>query len=188
MSYAEHGSFKFGGIDMYDTYGIMILDTGMPKDSFIPAIRSRKLAIPQRHGEYDFGAKYYEDRSLTLDCVTAQKMEGYTFRTFAREVTYALSKKSEIRLWNEPDKYYIGRIYEEIELTQLRNVANTFTITFVCEPFAYGESVYDSFNGNKYVANYRGTASTPAYITITNNGNVPIKNIRISQLNRKDTY
>ncbi len=188
MSYLNHGSFKFGGVDMYQQYGIMILDTGMPKDSFIPAIRPRKVNIPQRHGEYDFGAKYYEERTLTLDCITAKQMSGYTFRTFIREVTYALSKKSEIRLWNEPDKYYVGRIYDEIELNQLRDVGNTFTLTFLCEPFAYGESIYEAFDGNKFVPNYRGTAPTPAYITIVNNGSVPIKNIRISQINRKDAY
>ena len=173
---------------MYQQYGIMILNTGMPKDSFIPAIRKRTMTVPQRHGEYDFGAKYYEDRTLTLECITAQKLSGYGFRVFAREVAWALSKKSEIRLWNEPDKYYVGRIYDEIELVQLRDLANEFTLTFICEPFAYGNSVYLPFDGNKYVPNYQGTAPTPAYIEIVNNGQTAAKNIRISQINRKDTY
>lgn len=190
MTYQNHGSFKFGGVDMYQTYGIMILDTGMPKDLFIPSIRARKTTIPNRHGAYDFGAKFYEERNLTLDCITDRNYENnpYGFRSFLREVTWALSKKSEIRLWNEPDKYYVGRIYDEIELTQYRNLANAFTLTFVCDPFAYGESVYDHFDGNKYIPNYKGTAPTPTYIEIVNNGSVPAKNIRISIVNRKDSY
>jgi len=188
MSYQNHGSFSFGGIDMYDEYGIMILDTGMPKDSFIPAIRSRKVAIPRRHGEYDFGAKYYEDRTLTLNCVTAKKLNDYSFRAYIREVAYALSKKSEIRLWNEPDKYYVGRLYDEIELTQMRDLGNIFTLNFTCEPFAYGQTKYEAFTDRQYIPNYKGTAPTPAYIEIVNKGSVPIKNIRISQINRRETY
>lgn len=188
MSYLNHGSFQFGSVDMYKTYGIMILDSGMPKDSFIPAIRPRKVNIPQRHGEYDFGAKYYEDRTLTLDCITATRMDGYTFRTFAREVTYELSKKSEIRLWNEPDKYYVGRIYDEIELNQLRDTGNTFTLTFLCEPFAYGETIMNYFANGRYVPNYHGTAPTSTYIVIENIGSGNISNIRITQTDRKDNY
>ena len=201
MSYQNHGSFKFGGIDMYQQYGIMILDTGMPQDAFIPALRSRKMSIPQRHGQYDFGAKYYEERTITLNCITAKRMPDYTFRTFAREVSWALSKKSELRLWNEPDKYYVGRIYDEIQLIQLRDTGNEFNLVFICEPFAYGEPVNADFNivqmenvlGEEtysitYRPEYKGTAPTPAFIQIVNNGETPAKNIRISQINRRDSY
>lgn len=173
---------------MYQQFGIMILDTGMPKDSFIPAIRARKVSIPQRHGEYDFGAKYYDERILTLDCVTAKRYSNSGFRYFAREVAYALSKKSEIRLWNEPDVYYVGRIYDEIELTQLRDVGNEFTITFICEPFAYGKTVYQSFTGNRFVPDYKGTAPSPTIIEIVNTGSLPARNIRLFQINRKENY
>ena len=189
MSYMNHGSFMFDGIDMYETYGIMILNTGMPQDAFLPSIRERKVSIPQRHGQYDFGAKYYDERSLKLSCVTAQKMANGSFRALARELSYVLSKKSEIRLWNEPDVYYVGRIYDEISLVQLRDLGNEFSLTFICEPFAYGRTVYEEFDENKrYSPNYKGTAPTPTYIEIVNNGTTPAKNIRISQINRKDPY
>lgn len=187
MTYLNHGSFKFGGVDMYQKYGIMILDTGLPKDYLIPSLRPRKIRMPRRHGEYDFGAKYYDERTLTLDCVTVKRLTKYTFRTFAREVSWALSKKSEIRLWNEPEKYYIGRIYDEIELVQIPDTGFQFKIDFICDPFAYSEAVYTSFDGNQFIPDYKGTAPTPTFIEIVNNGNANAKNIRISMIKRKDT-
>lgn len=189
MSYTEHGSFKFGSTDMYDTFGIMLLDTGMPEDLFIPAIRERKVTVPQRHGQYDFGAKYYNERQLTLDCITASPVDKSQLRNYIREVTYVLSRKSEIRLWNEPDKYYVGRLYDEVSLTQLRDLANSFTLVFTCEPFAYGETYTESFDANlQYIPNYGGTASTPTYIVITNVGNTNVSNIKIKQMDKKENY
>lgn len=189
MSYTEHGSFKFGNTDMYDTFGIMLLDTGVPNDAFIPAIRERKVTIPLRHGAYDFGAKYYNERQLELNCITANPVDKSQLRNYIREVTYVLSKKSEIRLWNEPDKYYIGRIYDETALQQLRDVANAFTLTFVCEPFAYGQTKTEPFTNLSYIPSYNGTAPTPTYIVIRNvavSGNVT--NIKITMTNKEENY
>lgn len=190
MSYTEHGSFKFGGTDMYDTFGIMILDAGMPDDLFIPEIRERKVEVPNRHGKYDFGATYYNERELTLKCIAAEperlKMGKENLRQYVREITYVLSKKSEIRLWNEPEKYYIGRLYNSVELTQLRNLAEEFTLTFICEPFAYGQT-YTKIFTNKYIPEYNGTIATPTYIILRNtasSGNVT--NIKITQVDRRE--
>lgn len=189
MSYTEHGSFKFGSTDMYDTFGIMLLDTGMPEDLFIPAIRERKVTVPMRHGQYDFGAKYYNERRLTLNCITAEPIDKTQLRSFIREVTFVLSKKSEIRLWNEPDKYYVGRLYDEVGLQQLRDLANAFSLVFTCEPFAYGRTFTKVFDSNlEYIPEYDGTASAPTYIVITNTGNIPVTNIQIKQIDKKENY
>lgn len=188
MSYLENGSFKFGIIDMYETYGIQILDTSLPDDFLLPAIRPRKVTIPLRHGSYDYGAKYYQERTLTLNCVTIRDHTENQARSFAREIAYALSKKDEIRLWNESDRYYIGRIEKEVTLTQLRGVGNVFTLEFTCEPFAYGETIVKNFENLSISPDYTGTAHTPTRIEITNTGDSDAVTIRISQVNRKDTY
>lgn len=189
MSYIEHGSFKFGTTDMYDTFGIMILDTGMPSDLFIPSIRERKVTVPLRHGQYDFGAKYYNERRLELNCITANPVDKSQLRSYIREVTYVLSKKSEIRLWNESDKYYIGRLYSETPLVQLRDLANEFTLTFTCEPFAYGNTFTERFDSNlQIIPEYDGTASASTYIVITNVGDRPVSNIQIKQTDIKENY
>ncbi len=180
-----HGSFLFGTVDMYETYGIKMAATSIPKDVLIPSIRARKVTIPQRHGAYDFGAQFYDERSITIDCVTCRAIS----REETREIAYTLSQKTEIRFWTEPEKYYIGRIYTAPNLDQLRNAGNRFSLTFICEPFAYGVSKTEYFENLKYIPNYQGTAATSTYIIITNaaeSGNV--SNIKLVQTDKEDIY
>lgn len=184
MSYLENGSFKFGDIDMFDTYGIQILDSSMAEDLLLPAIRPRKVTVPFRHGAYDYGAKYYDERTLTLNCVTLMQHSETEARAFLREIAYVLSKKDKIRLWNEPDKYYVGQIENEISFTQHRDVANAFDIEFTCEPFAYGKTVTIPVVNNTCSVNYVGTVKTPSRIIITNTGGMTITDIVISQLRK----
>lgn len=188
MSYIENGSFKFGNIDMYDEYGIVLLDDAIPGDLFLPSIRSRKVNVPNRHGEYDFGAKYYNERELVLRCITKNPPDKSQLRSYVREMAYALSKKSEIRIWHEPDKYYLGRIYSDVELTLYRAQASSFELTFTCDPFVYGNLLQYEFVNNSFKPNYKGTFSTPTRIEIINTGDVPIEGITIIQSNRKENY
>lgn len=176
-------SFTFGGIDMYERFGIMLENE--PHDVILPPLRSRKMTIPQRHGAYDYGAKYYSERGLRLDCVTIRTIA----RADVREISFMLSTKSEIRIWNEPEKYYVGRIYDSAELDQLRTIGNKFKLTFICEPFAYGRSKTEYFTNRTYIPDYPGTAATSTYIVLTNvaaSGN--ISNIKITQTDKEDNY
>jgi len=175
-------SFKFGTLDMYAEFGIML--SGEPEDVLLPALRQRKVIIPQRSGAYDFGAKYYDERQLTLPCVTTRTLS----REAVREIAYHLSRKAEIRVWNEPNKYYIGRLYNAVNLEQLRRAANRFTLDFICEPFAYGSTVTEAFSGTSLSVEYNGTAATPTYIVITNTGSTAITGLRITQIDRKENY
>lgn len=167
---------------MYASYGIRLANDSIPEDVLIPGLRSRKVTIPLRHGAYDYGAHYYEERAIRIECVTTRALT----RADAREVAYALSKKAEIRFWTEPDKYYIGRVYQTPSLEQLRNVGVQFQMTFICEPFAYGQTKTDQFTGQIYVPEYIGTASAPTYIVITNVGDTNATNIKITQIDKKE--
>ena len=177
-------SLVFGNTDMYRTFGIRLADKSFPQDVLIPGLRSRKQTIPLRHGAYDYGAQYYEERGIGISCVTDKTIT----RDDVREIAYILSKKSEIRFWTEPEKYYIGRVYEPPTLEQIRNVGNQFELEFICEPFAYRNTFTEFFENRRYVPEYQGTAPTPTYIVIENIGSGNISNIRITQTNRKDTY
>ena len=96
-------SFTFGGVDMYEAYGIRVVHY----DLLLPKLRPRKVTIPQRSGEYDFGARYHDERVLLLECDSRNSLT----RAQLRELAYALSKKNRIVLWDEPEKYYIGQLY-----------------------------------------------------------------------------
>lgn len=177
-------SFLFKGIDMFQTYGLQLVDDGMPSDVLMPDLRPRKVTIPLRHGSYDYGAHYYDERSISYTCVTTKAAS----RDDAREIAYILSKKSEIRFWTEPDKYYVGRVYQAPTLEQLRNIGNRFPLTFIVEPFAYGETKTEQMPSLVYIPDYKGTAPTPTYIVIENVGLTDVINIQIVQTNRKDSY
>ena len=181
-NWLTRSSFTFGGVDMYAEFGIQLTDDGLPKDVLIPGLRSRKQQIPQRHGAYDYGAEYYDERSIGIRCVTTRILT----RADTREIAYALSKKAELRTWNEPDKYYIGRIYQAPDLEQLRTIGNRFPLIFICDPFAYGETKTEQMPSLVYLPKYRGTAATPTYIVIENIGETAAVNIQITQTNRKE--
>lgn len=177
FTYIDKSSFQFGTTDMFQRFGIQISDDGMPEDVLKPQLRERKVTVPLRNGAYDYGAKYYDERPFTINCVTVRAGT----RDDAREMAYILSKKSQLRLWNEPDKYYMGRIYQAPSLECLRKKGNRFTLNFILEPFAYGETKTESFTNRLYVPSYKGTANTPTYIVIQNTGSVNITNIQIIQ-------
>ena len=180
----EKGSFLFGTTDMYERFGIKLAEMSIPHDVLIPGLRARKQTIPQQHGAYDFGAQYYDERTIEIDCVTKRVIT----RDDTREIAYILSKKSQIRFWTEPDKYYIGRVYQAPTLEQLRNVGNQFSLTFVCEPFAYGLTKTVQFENQMFIPEYPGTAGTPTYIVITNTGTGTAKNIQIKKIDKKEAY
>ena len=182
MNWKTKSSFLFGGTDMYQAFGISISDNGLPQDALLPELRPRKVTIPLRSGTFDFGAHYYNERSISIGCVTVRAGT----RDDAREMAYVLSKKSEIYFWNEPDKYYVGRVYQAPSLEVLRNIGNRFTLTFVCEPFAYGKTVTEQMPALIYQTEYPGTAPTPTLIEIRNVGTTNAVNIQIVQTNRKE--
>lgn len=177
LTWQDTSSFLFGTTDMFQRFGIKISNDGLPDDVLKPQLRERKVVIPMRNGAYDYGARWYDERPLSVSCVTVKAGT----RDDAREMAYILSKKSTIRFWNEPDKYYIGRIYAAPGLEVLRKAGNKFTLNFILEPFAYGEVVNGTFVNRIYKPNYKGTAPTPTYIVIENTGNAPAKYIQIVQ-------
>ena len=178
MDWITTGSFLYGETDMFDRFGLRITDNGFPKDVLMPDLRPRKITLPLRHGSYDYGGKYYDERTIAQTCVTTKTIS----RKDIREIAYILSKKDKIRFWHDPDLYYIGRVYAAPTLEMLRNIGCRFTLNFICDPFAYGEDITGTFSGTRYVPDYQGTAPTPTIITLTNTGDTMIHNITLTQL------
>jgi len=172
-------SFTFGGVDMFDKYGIMVLHY----DVLLPQLRRRKVTIPKRHGSYDYGAKFYDERPIRVECDTRRNLS----KDDIRELAYTLSKKSQIRFWDEPNKYYIGRPYDTSVLNYIGKIGYEFELTFECDPFAYGEIVTVPISGSTR-PNYKGTAPTPTRLTITNVGAEAVSGIQIRIRERGDVY
>lgn len=131
------------------------------EDVLTPALRPRKVTVPQLDGAVDYGAEAYEERQLVINCATVALLT----RGACRELSYAISRKAKIIRWDEPDKYYIGQVYDPAAIERIAGRAKRFSLPFVCDPFAYGEQRTISFNGSSNL-NYSGTARTPTRITI----------------------
>lgn len=168
-------TFAYAGVDMLATYGIRC--SGYSFDTLTPKLRPRKITVPGKSGTRDFGAKHYEDRALRIQC---DAMERRLDRHEIRELAYLLSKKGRIVLWDEPDKYYVGRLYDAAELKYIGMVGHEFSLTFICEPFAYGRT-YSGPMPERFVGDdaYLGTATTPTRIQVTNTGQNTIPGFRI---------
>ena len=177
--FVEHNSFRFGNIDMWENWSLRILKV---TDFLKPRLRSRKVLLPLRNGEYDYGAKYYNERTVTLQCVRMTDISRHE----QRDLAYILSKKSELRIYDDTEKYYLGRIYTEPALSPIRNGGLQVTLEFICEPFAYGEVVSEDFINGKYTPDYKGTAPTPTYIVIENTGRGNATNLQIVQSIRRE--
>lgn len=166
---------------MFQQYGIRVI----AYDVMTPELRRRKLTIPLRSGSYDYGARYYEDREIKVECDTRI---GLT-RDQVRELAYTLSKKARIAFWDEPNKYYIGRLYDPSELEHIGGIGYEFVLTFECNPFAYStEQCVIETQESSYFPVYGGTAVTPATVMLTNIGNVAAQGIKIVIRKRRDSY
>lgn len=101
----------------------------------LPTLRQRKMTIPGKDGAWDFGGNTYDEQMIKISCMITRSLSS---QSFIRELALWLSKKGKLSFNDEPDKYYIGRVYEEL-INEWDGNFRVITITFECEPFAYAE-------------------------------------------------
>lgn len=176
-------SFEFGNVDMFTAYGFRIRKRHRVLK---PPLRERKIIIPERSGAYDFGAKYYDEITLLVECDTIKQLS----EADKREAAYLLSRKNRITFWNEPDKYYIGRIYDAEEVEKVGGIGTYFPLSFVCDPFAYGQTINAAIPSNgSFSPNYAGTAETPTRLEIQNTGSSATSgSVTIKIVKRRESY
>lgn len=174
-----YDSFSFGQHNSLTDWSIRVIKY----DVLTPAKRPRKVLIPQRSGMYDYGAQCWEERTVRIDCTLEREMS----RSQLREVAWALSKKDALRLWDEPDKRYIGELYDPAAITDYYGEAmRDFTLSFVCEPFALGRTVTQPIASGENPVAYRGTAETPCLIVLRNASLTNVLNVTITAIKRSD--
>lgn len=170
-------SFSFGTYNSVDDWGIMMI----AYDTFLPPKRERKLSIPGRSGSYDYGAKNWEERTLRIECMLIRNITKAEFR----EIIYALSKKGRLRLFNEPDKYYMAELYDAPEVQDYyMEEMRSFELSFTCEPFAYGAVITEPLADGRNIIEYEGTAETPTVIVLKNTGDEDLTNVTITAIKR----
>lgn len=167
--------FLFKGLDIYELYGIKVESVG---DVLHPKARERKLEIPGRSGAYEFDYDDYDERTLTLTCSSSRELSNAE----RRELGYLLSKRGEITLPREPDKYYIGRLYDPRQTEEIGQTIRKYELAFTCDPFLYGEVREITSLSGLVPINYAGTAKTPCRISVKNNGESPVSVILVNHI------
>ena len=124
---------EYNTLDSYADFQIIAKSVDRP---ILPALRKREMAIPGKHGTYSFGSDIYDNRIIS---VLIQYI-GATFndlRLRARDIAAWLSQTSykELIFSDEPDKYYLAKIYDPVALESLYRVGKA-TVQFECQPFA----------------------------------------------------
>lgn len=167
-------SFTYNGIDMYQQFKIQML----VYDLFMAELRQRKVIVPGRSGAYDYGANRHEERPLRMTIAVEGEITDAQFDS----LKYTLSRKGRIVLWDKPDRYFVGQLYDPVEVIDyFRHAKREFEITFLCEPYAYAlEPTILLANRPIMPIAYEGTRETPTRITIRNNGSTPLRGITIT--------
>lgn len=167
-------SFQFGQFNSVDDWGIKII----ANDFLMPPKRDSRIQIPFKSGSYVRASKpIYDDRTLRLECMLWRKISKFELR----QIAYELSNRRQIRIWNEPQLYYVGEIYNPSEVLDFpQECAREFEIEFSCDPFAYSEPIKKEMISGENNITYGGTAETPTLIMLKNNNNYSVSNIQIT--------
>lgn len=162
-------SFSFGKYNSLDDWGVRVITY----DVLLPPKRERKVQIPRRSGRYNYGENVWDERTIRITCTLERKIS----RAQVREIAYALSQESNLVLWEEPDKYYIGEIYDSAEiLDYFDECMRDFELTFICRPFAYSAAKTVPIASGNAKPEYQGTADAPCTIILRNNTGSTIVN------------
>lgn len=167
-------SFTYNGIDMYQQFKIRVLIY----DLFMAERRQKKLVVPGRSGAYDFEADEHEERPLRM----TMEVEGNITDAQFDSLKYTLSRKGRIVLWDKPDRYFVGRLYDPAEvMDSFRHAKREFEASFLCEPYAYATEPTMLVSKKQIMPiDYIGTRKTPTRITIRNTGSTTLRGVTIT--------
>jgi predicted phage tail component-like protein len=102
----------------------------------LPKMRPRLVEIFGKNGAIDYGQNDYGTRQI-MRKIAYIGDDLPELRTRAREIASWLSSKQwgKLIFGDEPDKYYLARINDQVGLENLLTVGKA-DITFECQPFA----------------------------------------------------
>ena len=151
----------------------------------LPPLRKREVMVPGKHGTYDFGNNKYDNRIIQIECfLKADNLPQ--LRQRVRSVAGWLKDKGQLMFDDEQDKFYIGRLYNQIPLEQI-TTNGIISLAFECEPFAYSSlNMTETERTDEtpiFIFN-NGSVETPAEYTITNAGASPVSTIRVKVIQR----
>jgi predicted phage tail component-like protein len=132
----------------------------------LPEPNDRYVQVPGRNGSILF-PRELADRRIDIDCAF-MGADLADIRIKARSIAAWLNAtdRGTLNFDDEPGKSYKGKLASAVDLDHAGRLGQ-FSLTFVCEPLAYGTEATTNFaNDSATVAN-AGTYSAPAIIEAT---------------------
>lgn len=113
--------------------------------SLMPTIERTTIKVNGRNGSYDFG-NTFDDREIEIDYTIIADNESdlrYKARDFANWLY--TEEYAPLVILEEPDKYYMAKITGDTDFNEIIRFGQG-SITFVAEPFLYGQEKEFDFN------------------------------------------
>ena len=132
-----------------------------PNDSYVQ--------VPGRQGSILF-PRELADRHIELDCAFVGSSLA-DIRTKARDIAAWLhtNDRANLSFDDEPGKNYKGKLSAAVDFDHIGKMGQ-FSLSFVCEPFAYGTEATTNFANDSATVNNAGTCPAPAIIEATFTG------------------
>ena len=135
----------------------------------LPEPNDRYVQVPGRQGAIHF-PRELADRHIDLDCAFVGSSLA-DIRTKARDIAAWLrtTNRAELSFDDEQGKNYKGKLSAAVDFDHIGKMGQ-FSLSFVCEPFAYGTEATTNFANDSATVNNAGTCPTPAIIEATFTG------------------
>ena len=129
----------------------------------LPEPNDRYVQVPGRQGSILF-PRELADRKIEIDCAFVEKSLP-DLRAKARDIAAWLhtTDRAELSFDDEPGRYYRGKLLLSVDFAH-KSTMGEFSLSFVCEPLAYGEQVTANFVSDSVTVANAGTFPTPAII------------------------
>ncbi len=127
------------------------------------------VQVPGRQGSILF-PRELADRRIEIDCAFVGSSLA-DIRTKARDIAAWLNvtDRANLSFDDEPGKSYKGKLSSSVDFDHICNMGQ-FSLSFNCEPLAYGELATTNFANDSATVNNAGTCPTPAIIEATFTG------------------
>lgn len=121
-----------------------------------------KIEIPGRNGCLFADTESYRDISYTIECNTKKNAD-------MNDIKQWLLGSGELVLSNQPDVFYKGYIYNQLDIETMVRFFKSFQVQFILQPFAYSLE--------KYIKKLEGEMESSLIITDATEKMYPILNI-----------
>jgi len=135
----------------------------------LPETNDSYVQVPGRQGSILF-PRELADRRIDIDCAFMDPSLA-DIRTKARDIAAWLNvtDRANLSFDDEPGKSYKGKLASAIDLDHAGRLGQ-FSLTFICEPLAYGGQVTADFAGDSVTVTNAGTFSALPIIEATFTG------------------